>query len=73
MGLEQCGGGVGALGEECNSRVGGSEDLGEHEELELGGDNEDRCLGNKVWLCSMPAYMHMHVCVSAVSSPVLFH
>lgn len=30
--------------------------------MELGRDNQDRRLGNKVWPCSMPACMHMHVC-----------
>lgn len=62
---------VGTLGEECDSK-GGDEDSGQHEDRELVRDN-DRWLGNKVWPCSMPACMHMHVCVSAVPGSVLFH
>lgn len=63
---------VGTLSEACESK-GGNEDSGQREELKLGWDHEDRWLGNKVWPCSMPACMHMHVCVSAVPGSVLFH
>lgn len=45
----------------------------QHEEPELVRDKGDRWLGNKVWPCSMPACMHMHVCVRAVLGSVLFH
>lgn len=49
------------------------EDSGQHEELEMDRDDEDRWLGKEVWPCSMPACMHMHVCVSAVLGSVLSH